>query len=386
MSFPGHGKVLFTATLVRGHIAKFHIPYLKWFKEQGWETWVAAKNDYPDGICEIPYCDRFVNIDFARSPFSKQTFVAYRQLRGLFAREHFDIVHTHTPVGGVLTRFAARDARKSGTKVLYTAHGFHFYEGAPIQNWLLWYPVERFMSRFTDVLITINNEDFERAKRFARCRVEYVPGVGIDLSKFAIAGCRDEKRIELGISDNSFALLSVGDLIPRKNQAAIVRALPLLPKNVKLYICGDGQERDNLLRLANELEVMDRVSLLGFRDDIAEIVAACDCLVFPSIHEGLPVSVMEAMASGLPVIASSIRGIFPDLLEDGESGLVLRDVTSQSIAAAILQLMDDYLLRDRLARCAAESVRQFDLKEALNAINDIYESVFTDSFTELLSS
>lgn len=372
MIFPEHGRVLFTATLVRGHIAKFHIPYLKWFKEQGWETWVAAKNDYPDGVCEIPYCDRFVNIDFARSPFSKQTFVAYRQLRDLFAREHFDIVHTHTPVGGVLTRFAARDARKSGIKVLYTAHGFHFYKGAPIQNWLLWYPVERFMSRFTDVLITINNEDFERAKRFARCRVEYVPGVGIDLSKFAIAGCRDEKRIELGISDNSFALLSVGDLIPRKNQAAIVRALPLLPKNVKLYICGDGQERDNLLRLANELEVIDRVSLLGFRDDIAEIMAACDCLVFPSIHEGLPVSVMEAMASGLPVIASSIRGIDPDLIEDHVEGLLLSDLYSRTIASAVSNLMTNQGLSSRLARNALKRAKEFESNKVIDRVSSLY--------------
>mgnify|MGYP002726685610 FL=1 len=134
MSFPEHGKVLFSATLVRGHIAKFHIPYLKWFKEQGWETWVAAKNDYPDGTCEIPYCDHFVNIDFARSPFSKQTMVAYGQLRELFLHERFDLVHTHTPVGGVLTRLAARGSRKSGTKVVYTAHGFHFYDGAPLLN------------------------------------------------------------------------------------------------------------------------------------------------------------------------------------------------------------------------------------------------------------
>lgn len=372
MSFPEHGRVLFTATLVRGHIAKFHIPYLKWFKEHGWETWVAAKNDYPDGTCEIPYCDRFVNIDFVRSPFSKQTFVAYRQLRDLFAREHFDIVHTHTPVGGVLTRFAARDARKSGTKVLYTAHGFHFYKGAPIQNWLLWYPVERFMSRFTDVLITINNEDFERAKRFARCRVEYVPGVGIDLSKFAIAGCRDEKRIELGISDNSFALLSVGDLIPRKNQAAIVRALPLLPKNVKLYICGDGQERDNLLRLANELEVIDRVSLLGFRDDIAEIMAACDCLVFPSIHEGLPVSVMEAMASGLPVIASSIRGIDPDLIEDHVEGLLLSDLYSRTVASAVSNLMTNQSLSSRLARNALKRAKEFESNKVIDRVSSLY--------------
>lgn len=200
--FPKYGKVLFSATLVRGHIAKFHIPYLKWFKEHGWETWVAAKDDYPDGDCKIPYCDHFVNIDFARSPFSKQTVVAYKQLRKLFAEERFDIVHTHTPVGGVLTRLAARDARRYGTKVIYTGHGFHFYDGAPAVNWMLWYPVERIMSRFTDVLITINDEDFKRANKFAHCNVEYVQGVGIDLDRFDSSGTVFAKRSELDVSND----------------------------------------------------------------------------------------------------------------------------------------------------------------------------------------
>lgn len=372
MSFPEHGKVLFSATLVRGHIAKFHIPYLKWFKEQGWETWVAARNDYPDGVCEIPYCDRFVNIDFARSPFSWRTIVAYRQLRDLFAHERFDIVHTHTPVGSVLTRLAARGARKSGTRVIYTAHGFHFYKGAPLVSWLLWYPAERIMSRFTDVLITINNEDFERAKRFAHCRVEYVSGVGVDLSRFAAVKCRDAKRAELGLADCDFAVLSVGDLIPRKNQAAIVRALPLLPEGVKLIVCGEGPERERLIALAEELGVSRRVSLLGFRDDMADIMAACDCLVFPSVHEGLSVSVMEAMAAGLPVVASAIRGIDPDLLSDRGSGLVLPEAAPDAIASAVFELMGDAVLYRRLAEGAVESVRRFGLTEALEVTSRVY--------------
>ena len=375
MSFPEHGRVLFSATLVRGHIAKFHIPYLKWFKEQGWETWVAARNDYPDGVCEIPYCDRFVNIDFARSPFSKQTSVAYRQLRDLFARERFDIVHTHTPVGGVLTRLAARGARRAGTKVVYTAHGFHFYEGAPLANWLLWYPVERVMSRFTDVLVTINNEDYERAKRFAHCRVEHVPGVGVDLSRFAAVDCRDAKREELGLAPDDFAVLSVGDLIPRKNQASIVDALPLLPESVKLFVCGEGPEREELLMLADNLGVRDRVSLLGFRNDVAEIMRACDCLVFPSVHEGLPVTVIEAMASGLPVIASSIRGISPDLLTDGVSGFLLEEITPDVIAGKIKSLLQNPEQAQAFVAEAMASVRQYDISIAISIMSPIYKSL-----------
>lgn len=372
MSLSNHGRVLFTATLVRGHIAKFHIPYLKWFKEQGWETWVAAKNDYPDGVCEIPYCDHYVNIDFARSPFSKQTLVAYRQLRRLFSEEHFDIVHTHTPVGSVLTRLAARDARHAGTKVVYTAHGFHFYKGAPAVNWALWYPVECLMSRFTDVLVTINDEDYRRAQQFAHCRVEYVPGVGIDLERFSCVRDRAGKRAELGLADGDFALLSVGDLIPRKNQAAIVGALSLLSENVKLLICGEGVERGNLEEQIAKLELQGRARLLGFRPDMAEVMHACDALVFPSVHEGLPVSVMEAMASGLPVVASSIRGIDPDLLKDHESGLVLESADPGHIATAVAELMGDAPLRERLALNAAKAVERFGLEDALAATSQIY--------------
>lgn len=372
MSLPEHGRVLFSATLVRGHIAKFHIPYLKWFKEHGWETWVAAKNDYPDGVCDIPYCDHYVNIDFARSPFSKQTFVAYNQLRELFSKERFNIVHTHTPVGGVLTRIAARDARRNGTKIIYTAHGFHFYSGAPLVNWVLWYPVERFMSRFTDVLVTINEEDYNRAKKFAHCKVEYVPGVGIDLNKFTCAKDRVAKRTELDLLEGDFALLSVGDLIPRKNQAVIIETLTQLPDSVKLFVCGEGIERENLGLQIARLGLNRRVRLLGFRPDMAEIMAACDTLVFPSVHEGLPVSVMEAMASGLPVVASSIRGIDPDLLKDHESGLVLELTDPDHISTAITELMHDAGLRQKLAHNAAKAVVRFGLEDALATTSKIY--------------
>jgi len=375
VSFPNHGKVLFSATLVRGHIAKFHIPYLKWFKEQGWETWVAARNDYPDGICKIPYCDHFVDIDFARSPFSKQTLVAYRQLRKLFSQESFDIVHTHTPVGGVLTRLAARDVRRSGTKIIYTAHGFHFYDGAPFANWALWYPVECFMSRFTDVLVTINDEDYKRARKFAHCHVEYVPGVGIDLKKFACTNDRAGKRDELELLADDFVLLSVGDLIPRKNQAVIVKALAQLPDNVKLLICGEGAERENLESLIANLGLGSRARLLGFRRDISEIMDACDALVFPSVHEGLPVSVMEAMASGLPVIATKIRGIVPDLIEDGIDGLILESGKPSCIEGAARALLDSETLSDEVSVRSKAKAKKFSTDEVLPLVTKLYSEV-----------
>lgn len=377
MGFPAHGKVLFSATLVRGHIAKFHIPYLKWFKEQGWETWVAAKNDCPDGVCEIPYCDHFVNIDFARSPFSKQTVVAYRQLKGLFAKERFDIVHTHTPVGGVLTRLAARKVRCMGTKVIYTAHGFHFYDGAPFANWLLWYPVERAMARLTDVLITINDEDFNRAKKFAKCRVKYVPGVGIDLERFRMSGDREGLRQKLGIAVDEHMILAVGDLIKRKNHQCIIRALSELDDSMKLIICGTGVELESLTSLVFELGLQSRVSFLGFRKDVPALMHASDMLVFPSVHEGLPVTVMEAMASGLPIIATKIRGIVPDLLVDGVSGLVLENDGPSTVAQAISEIASDSCKAKMLAENARTSVERFAINQIVSNVASIYTEVIS---------
>lgn len=369
----GKRKVLFSATVAR-HIIKFHIPYLKWFKEQGWETWVAAKNENSDESCDIPYCDHFVNIDFARSPFSKNTFIAYRQLRHLLFRESFDIVHAHTPVGGVLTRFAARNARKNGTKVVYTAHGFHFYRGAPLRNWILWYPVERFMARFTDVLITINREDYSLAHSFSRCDVEYVPGVGVELDRFENVGMRGYIRQSLGFGSSDFIILSVGDLIPRKNQALIVKALDLLPEECKLCICGEGPERERLEEITLELCVDKRVHFLGYRNDIPVVMAASDCLAFPSIHEGLPVSVIEAMAAGLPVIASSIRGINPDLICNDENGLLLGANTPEEMAQCICFYMNNRGATEKIAARAREDVRKFDVDNLLKYMAEIYRS------------
>lgn len=371
MTFPDHGRVLFSATLVRGHIAKFHIPYLRWFKERGWETWVAAKNDYPDGICDIPYCDHFVDIGFARSPFSPQTLKAYRQMRELFSRERFDIVHTHTPVGSVLTRLAARDARRAGTKVIYTAHGFHFYDGAPFVNWMLWYPVERIMSRFTDVLVTINREDYGRAKRFTHCHVEYAPGVGVDLSRFGDSHDRDAIRASLALQPSDFAVLSVGDLNSNKNHGVLIGALAKLPGDVRLFVAGNGPLRDELDKAAKELGVADRVSLLGFRRDIAELLGACDLFCMPSLREGLPVSLMEAAAAGVPCLASKARGC-ADVLGDLAGDLTVSPNEPDSWADKIGK-MRDQKLRSKTGLALRDRSRVFGLDKVVDVYAGIYE-------------
>lgn len=370
-------KVLFVATVVKTHIMEFHIPYLKMFKEMGWETAVAARNDYENPAdCVIPYCDTYYNIPFERNPLKPGNLKAYKELKHIIDEGEYDIIHCHTPVGAMLTRLAAKQARKKGTKVFYTAHGFHFYKGAPAINWILYYPVEKWLSRYTDVLITINKEDYERAKTFKAGKVCYVPGVGIDLKKFNAGYVnKEQKRKEIGVSADDFVLLSVGELIPRKNHEVVIRALSVLKQldklnHIEYVICGRGSYEADLRKLAEGLDVADHVHFLGYRNDISEICNCADLFVFMSHQEGLPVALMEAIACGLPAVCSNIRGN-TDLIEDGVTGLLANN-TPEEVAQSISKMKSDTALRNRVASAALQKIKQFDLSSVEDEMSKIY--------------
>lgn len=362
-------KALFVATVVKTHIMEFHIPYLKMLKEEGWETAVAAGNDYEDpSECSIPYCDSFHEIQFARNPFQPKNYAAYKQLAKLIDQEKFDLIHCHTPVGGALTRLAARKARKKGSVVVYTAHGFHFYKGAPLVNWILYYPVEKLLARVTDVLLTINREDYRRAGRFKAGRVEYVPGVGIDMDRFHTQNANPERnlRAELGISNDVRVLLSVGEVNKNKNHRLVIEALPEL-ENVCYVVCGSGPLMDELKALAVKLSVSDRVVFAGYRNDLSDFYHMADCFVFPSYREGLPVALMEAMASGLTCVASRNRGT-DDLLSESRLRFDASD-RDELIEKIRMALSED---------CAAEvsknaeTLKAYELKNVLAITRNIY--------------
>lgn len=370
-------KVLFTATVVKTHIMQFHIPYLKMFQEMGWETAVAARNDYENPAdCVIPYCDVYYDIKFERNPLNPKNLEAYRELKRILDEGEYDLVHCHTPVGGMLTRLAAGSARKKGSKIFYTAHGFHFYQGAPLLNWLVYYPLERWMARKTDVLITINQEDYQRAKHFPAKQVVYIPGVGVDLQRFAPdRAARLAKRKELGLGEEEFALLSVGELIPRKNHALVLEALARLRREGKLekiryLICGRGKIEAELRQKAEALGVADRVAFLGYRKDVPQLCNACDLFVFMSLQEGLPVALMEAMACGLPVVCSRIRGN-TDLVESGVNGEIL-DSTPEALAESIQRLRLDPVRRERYAASAGRTVQAYDLQNVQEQMKKVY--------------
>lgn len=367
-------KVLLVATVVRMHVNVFHIPMLKWFKEHNWQTYVVAKNDYLiKKDCVIPYCDTYIDLPFERFPLKPTNFSVYKELKNIIDKEKFDLIYCHTPVGGLLGRLAAKNSKNC--KVLYMAHGFHFYQGAPFVNWLFYYPVEKLMSKFTDVLITINKEDYDLAKRKMKARKTYlIPGVGIELSKFQR---NDEIRLslrkKLHIDDQQLVLLSVGELSKRKNHQIIIRTLPYLPSYVHYYICGSGQLESKLLDLASSLDVKDRVHLLGFRSDVAMLYNMADIFAFPSIQEGLPVSVMEAMANGLPIVCSKIRGN-TDLVEGNKGGFLVEDSISEYIEC-LEKLITDSELRKAMGRFNKRMMSNYSQENVLRQMSQIIEAL-----------
>lgn len=363
-------KALYVATVVKTHIMEFHIPYLKMLKDMGWETYVAAKNDYEDPKeCVIPFCDEYYNIPIERNPFNFKNIKAYKQLKRIIESNHFDIIHCHTPVGAMITRLAARRARKTGTRVIYTAHGFHFYKGAPIINWIMYYPVERLLARMTDVLITINREDYNRAKKFKAKRVEYIPGIGIDLSKFTptmnsrVTSLKDA----LEIPQNAKVLLSVGEVNKNKNHRIVLEAMSRLDNEFWYVICGKGPLIDELSVLAKKLCISDRVIFAGYRSDVVDFYSIADVFVFPSFREGLPVALMEAMASNIICVAARNRGT-NDLLPNSKFLFDPNDVNELVDKIEFVLTTD---CSDEI-RTNYDHLRSFSLNNTLESVNKIY--------------
>ena len=374
----GSKRVLIIATVVKTHIMQFHIPTLKLFKDMGWETAVAARNDYQNPEdCQIPYCDQFYDIPFERIPFMPKNGECYKRLKDIIDRGNYQIIHCHTPVGGVLGRLAARKARKAGTRVLYTAHGFHFYRGAPLKNWLMYYPVEKLCAYLADDIITINQEDYRFARsHFASAKIHYLPGVGIDTMAFSPCALskedRNAMRAELGVQPGQRMILSVGELIPRKNyKTAIDMMAKLHSEQLRYYICGQGVLRGELEEYAKSQGVSEHVVFLGYRRDIPQLCACADVFLHTSHQEGLPVAVMEAMACGTPVVASRIRGNV-DLIEDGVNGFLCdpKDVTG--FTEKIQKILDDPSLAEKFWANSLEKIQQYNVNRVAVQLQHIY--------------
>lgn len=310
-------------------------------------------------------------VDFSRSPKNvKKVGRSFLQVDTLVSKFDFDFVHCHTPLASAIVRVICH---RRGVKVIYTAHGFHFYDGAPVKNWLLYYPVEKWLSRFTDILITINREDYRRAKeKFHAGKTVYVPGVGIDMEKFRCGlASRQDKRKGLGLSEDDVMLLSVGELSPRKNHKAAVRAIAKFQDiHMHYFIAGQGEMETEMDGFVRQLGLDGQVHLLGYRTDILELCQAADLFVFPSLQEGLPVALMEAIACKTLAICSNIRGN-TDLISDSRFLFDAKEIDS-------IRRCMEYALR--LGKGGKESavdtnyrhLRAFSLKSVSRRMEEIY--------------
>lgn len=358
-------KVLFVATVTR-HIKSFHIPYLKWFKENGYEVHVAS-----NGEEEIEYCDKHFNMPFERFPIKKNNIKTYKQLKRIIKDNNYKIVHCHTPVGGVLTRLATKKVRKNGTKVIYTAHGFHFYKGAPLLNWLLYYPIEKYLSKYTDCLITINQEDYEFAKRKLKKanKIELVNGVGVDSKKFNFEMNKQEKnelRKSLGLKEEDFVLIHVAELNKNKNQIMIINAIEKIIKkepNVKLLLVGNGILREYYENIVKSKKLENNIIFAGYRKDVNKIMKIANVVISTSIREGLPVNLIEAAISKVPIIATNCRG-------------------NRDIAVQVVNINDVEELCNKIKDCMndkekyiVKETEQYELENIIKNMKLIYEGI-----------
>lgn len=321
---------------------------------------------YKDWGCKV------YDLSCSRSPIKYGNIKAIKELKKIIKNNSYDIIHCHTPIAAAITRIACKRYRKKSLKVVYTAHGFHFYNGAPLKNWILYYPVEWLCSFWTDVLITINKEDYIRANHKLHAKkIVYVPGVGIDIEKFALKGNGNLKiRNELNIPQDRKLLLSVGELNINKNHIAVIKAIKGI-ENITYVIVGKGDLENEIKKLAVELGV--DIRLTGFRSDVVDFYDAADIYILPSIREGLNVSLMEAMASSLPCLCGRIRGNVDLVDEDG--GYLFEPNNSDSIREAVMKAIDN---TDGMGQYNLKKIKSFEL----NSVNRIMKELYLTAIGE----
>lgn len=375
-----HAKKVLIITTISGFLPQFEQNNVKLLHEAGCEIHYAS--NFKNPIYTFHAADlekqgiRLHQIDIAKSPFRFRTNLrALRQLLHILRENEIDIIHCHNPMGGVAGRVAAWLCRRK-PYVIYTAHGFHFYKGAPGKNWLLYYPAEWLLAHMTDIIVTINREDYERAKRLhlkTGGAVYQIHSVGVDKKRFAPKKeINEAKRKELGIRTDAFHIVTAAELNDNKNQKIIIDAVGTLPqKDICYSICGKGSGERTLRELIREKGLEDRVRLLGFRTDMEEILQTADCFAFPSYREGLGVAAVEALLCGVPLVVSDNRGT-REYAVKGKNAFVCRADSASEFAQAIATLYREKELRTKMAQNCRSSAMKFTTEEVEKTMKDVY--------------
>lgn len=370
-------KVLLTAT-VQSHIGQFHRPLAEVLHENGYEVHVAAKNNLAEknGL-ELDFADKIYDVPFSRSPKSLDNIKAYRQLKKIIEQESYEVIHCNTPMGGIVTRLAAVGARRKGTKVFYTAHGFHFYQGAPKKNWLIFYPIEKFFSRLTDKMITITYEDYNLSSKKFHCKTEHIHGVGVSTERYyPIDSLERVKRLKAeGLTGDEYVILCVGELNANKDQKTLISAISKIVDQIpqlKVLLAGNGPLREDLEKQIKQEGLGEVITFLGYRTDLYEITPAVDLIVSCSNREGMPLNILEAMLSGKPVVASINRG-HKELVEDRKTGLLFQPGNVNGLAKRIMVVYCNPKRAEKMGKAGYQKAMSYTVDVVSEELKQIYD-------------
>ncbi|AUN15257.1 glycosyltransferase family 4 protein [Paraclostridium sordellii] len=363
-------KILYITTVSRT-INAFLIPHIQMLRKQGHIVDCACSIDKSIDSVLISDGVKVYEIPFTRNPINPGNIKALKKLIRIQEENNYDIVHVHTPVASVYGRLLKLKFPKLNT--IYTVHGFHFYRGAPIINWIIYYPIEKFMANFTDTMITMNLEDYEQSKKFNIKRTYKINGVGIDLSRYTLDNYnKNELRQRLDFSDDDFIILMIAEVNKNKNHKQMIDAIEVLKnkgiEDIKVICAGDGIILDDIKRYIKEKKLENNIKMLGFRKDINELIVSCDLGILMSYREGLPRNIMEFMACGKPVIGTNIRGI-KDLINNDEIGKLVELGDYETTAQYI-----EYFYRRRL-KGNVEKIKPYDIKNVLKDLKVIINSI-----------
>lgn len=368
-------KILFITT-ISNTVNAFLIPHIKMLLSQGHQVDIVFNIQQEVNQEIIDLGCKVHTVKFERSPLNIGNYSAYKDLKKIIKYEKYDLIHTHTPVASVVSRLVCKNIRN--TKVLYTAHGFHFHKDAPLQNWLIYYPIEKWLSRYTDCLITINAEDYNTAvnKSFKAQEIKMVHGVGIDLNKFELQTLekKDQARKEYIYKEDDFILFYAAELNRNKHQDLLINVVNNLKykiPNIRLLLAGTGSLEGEYKELVNKLDLNKNVEFLGFRSDIKNLLMLSDVAVASSRREGLPVNVMEAMATGLPLVITDVRG-HRDLVQNDINGYIVGVDDNEGFAKSIEKIYKDNELKHRFGLNGIKLVQQYSLENVLMEMQEIY--------------
>lgn len=367
-------KIMMLAT-TDNMIWQFLLPHIKYLQEQGNTVeCICSKTGFWFDELRDKFGLTCHDVSLPRNPLHPSIFKGWKQLKKLQKQEHYDLVYCQQPVGGVMGRMIAK---KFKIPCIYTAHGFHFFQGnSKIKN-LIFRTIEKHYSKYTNALVTINQEDYNAAQKFKAKKVYKINGIGVDLSKYKVnmALNKSEFKKSLGLNEDDFVITSIGELNENKNTLRLIEVMAQIPEpKIKYLICGQGPLKDKYEESIKKYGLENRVKLLGFRTDIPDILTITDLYIMPSYREGLSKSMMEAMCYGLPIVASKIRGNV-DLLGNNEGGILCSPTDDATYGEAIKHIYLDKKLAEKMGKRNKEFIKNFDIKVVLTQMEEIYREI-----------